>query len=254
MARLFASILLAATLLTGVVWLLDKLVWRKQREQAGIEKEPAIVEYSRSFFPVLAIVLVLRSFIAEPFRIPSQSMLPTLQKGDFILVNKFAYGLRMPVFETELLKLGEPERGDVVVFRYPPNESLDYIKRVIGLPGDRIGYYDKRLYVNGEPVDERTLGDYRTPEGLSADLYEEKLGKDWHKLLKMPQRSDGLEGELIVPDGEYFVMGDNRDNSNDSRVWGFVPERNLAGRAFLIWMNWDFGNWPEWSRIGNSIE
>ncbi len=249
----FATALFVAALVTGFIWGLDRLVWARRRIAAGDSSEPLMVEYSRSFFPVIAIVLVLRSFVAEPFRIPSGSMLPTLFVGDFILVNKFAYGLRLPVIEKKVYPLGDPERGDVVVFRYPPNPSVDYIKRVIGLPGDKITYRNKRLFINGKKVEVTPL---TAAENGDADKsqFEEQLGDVLHQIQITASRPS-LDGELIVPPGKYFVMGDNRDNSADSRVWGFVPDENLLGKATLIWMSLDFSKmnfYPE--RIGNFID
>lgn len=246
----FATALAIAGLVTGVIWGLDGLLFSKRRATAGTEnKEPVLVEYSRSFFPVIIVVLVLRSFVAEPFRIPSGSMLPTLIVGDFILVNKFAYGLRLPVLERKVFAIGDPERGDVVVFRYPPKPSVDYIKRVVGLPGDKIEYRDKRLYINGDPVETTALAN----EDEAMQAFQEQLGEALHQIQIMPSRPI-IDGAVIVPPGHYFVMGDNRDNSADSRMWGFVPDENLLGRAFLIWMSMDFGElkfYPE--RIGKRI-
>ncbi len=271
----FAFLLVLATLVTGVIWLIDRWAFaparnaraRAAREAAPTEeareaadelgKEPVLVEYARSFFPVILAVLLLRSFLVEPFRIPSGSMMPTLLPGDFILVNKFSYGLRLPVLETELLELGSPERGDIVVFRYPKDPGENYIKRVVGLPGDRVAYYDKILYINGERQEQVPLGTYgegETGSMAGAALRREHLDRVMHRLLLQPgERS--IEGEFIVPDGHYFVMGDNRDHSNDSRYWGAVPERNLVGRAFLIWMSWDLQEGGViWHRIGDSIQ
>ena len=249
----FATALFIAAVVTGFIWGLDRLVWARRRIAEGDSSEPLLVEYSRSFFPVIAIVLVLRSFVAEPFRIPSGSMLPTLFVGDFILVNKFAYGLRLPVIEKKVYSLGDPERGDVVVFRYPPDPSIDYIKRVIGLPGDKITYRNKRLFINGKKVDVVPL---TVEENANPDQsqFEEQLGDVLHQI-QISQSRPSLDGELIVPPGHYFVMGDNRDNSADSRVWGFVPDENLLGKATFIWMSLDFGEmnfYPE--RIGTFID
>ena len=250
----FSLFFLVMIVLMGGLWLLDALWWAPQRRAVGNEKEPIAVEYARSLFPVFLIIFLLRSFLAEPFRIPSSSMEPTLEEGDFILVNKFAYGVRLPVAGTTVVDVGLPQRGDVVVFRYPQDPRQDYIKRVVGVPGDEIAYYQKRLYVNGEIVEERPAGEHVTENGLNADTYEELLDGEWHSILKMPERRDPREGAIVVPPGKYFVMGDNRDNSNDSRSWGFVPEENLVGEAFFIWMNWHIGEWPEWGRIGTVIE
>ena len=210
------------------------LLWRPRRLAAGKESEPVVVEYSRSFFPIIVLVLLVRSFLFEPFRIPSSSMLPTLQIGDFIFVNKYVYGLRLPVLRTKVVELEHPERGDVVVFRLPSDPKTNYIKRVVGLPGDVVEYRDKR-------------------GGLH--IGEESLGETGHEVLIAPARF-GREGVFAVPDGHYFLMGDNRDNSRDSRYdgVGFVPESNLVGKAVRIWLNWDWQNGsPEWGRIGNKI-
>ncbi|MGA7800261.1 MAG: signal peptidase I, partial [Gammaproteobacteria bacterium] len=220
-------------------------------------KEPVVVEYAKSFFPVILAVLLLRSFVIEPFRIPSQSMMPTLLVGDFILVNKFDYGLRLPVVDWKILPIGEPHRGDVAVFRYPRDPSVDYIKRIVGLPGDHIAYYNKTLYINGKEMKQANDGSYvGVGAGVSmsgADLRTETLGGVKHDILTLSNVT-GLSGDYVVPKGRYFVMGDNRDNSNDSRYWGTVPERNLVGKAFLIWMNWDPSNGGiGWSRIGTTI-
>ncbi|MGD2081771.1 MAG: signal peptidase I [Chromatiales bacterium] len=278
----FPTILVLATFITGGIWLVDALVFAPKRRQlateAGAEgeggtpssevKEPVLVEYARSFFPVILVVLLLRSFVVEPFRIPSGSMMPTLLVGDFILVNKFAYGLRLPVLNTEFLELGSPHRGDVVVFRYPQDESIDYIKRVVGIPGDRIDYESKTLFVNGEPAPQTPVGIYF---GSGAGAREtgslegrERLGGETHEVLIKPQVPDFApgcrvlaDGPVTVPEGHYFVMGDNRDNSNDSRCWGMVPESNLVGKAFAIWMSYDGdrNGFPPiaWERIGDRI-
>jgi len=260
--RWFEIALVVLTLVTGLVWLLEKLVLARHRTaHQGLlddDAEPWYVDYSKAFFPVLLAVLVLRSFIAEPFRIPSNSMMPTLLTGDFILVNKFAYGLRWPIINKKFVDLGAPERGDVVVFHPPHHPGQDWIKRVVGLPGDRVGYYDNRVHINGEPVGYDSLGTYQGYDsgiGMSgAEELREQLPGRPHLVLErtgMPFRDPG-EGEWLVPPGHYFVMGDNRDNSEDSRYWGFLPEQNLRGKAFLIWMNIDGG--IDFSRIGQSIE
>ena len=262
----FSFYLFLGTVITGFIWALDVWVLAPRRGKVhqantdihqGVEikrggKEPVIVEYSKSFFPVLLIVFILRGFIVEPFRIPSGSMLPSLYIGDFILVNKFAYGIRLPVWNKKIIETGEPQRGDVVVFRYPRDPTLDYIKRIVGLPGDHVAYYNKVLYVNGKPVKRDFVGQYEGPGQAHANEYVENLLGDEHSILLQPGRPSSLEGEYIVPDGMYFVMGDNRDNSNDSRVWGPVPERNLVGEAFMIWMHWNGG--VKWGRIGNMID
>jgi signal peptidase I len=242
---------------TGVIWLLDRFWWAPARGRAGAaEADPTLVEYSRSFFPIIVLVLVLRSFVFEPFRIPSSSMLPTLRIGDFIFVNKYSYGLRMPVTKSKFLDVGDPGRGDVVVFRLPSQPKTNYIKRLVGLPGDTVRYQDKRIYINGEPVDLSIRGDYQGPGAGGALLAVETLSDVQHEVLLSKGRF-GREGEFVVPAGHYFMMGDNRDNSRDSRYdgVGFVPEENLVGKAVMIWMNWDVSNsGPDWGRIGNRIE
>jgi signal peptidase I len=206
---------------------------------------------------VILAVLLLRSFLIEPFRIPSGSMMPTLLVGDFILVNKYRYGIRLPVLNKKVYELDEPERGDVVVFRFPKDPGVDYIKRVVGVPGDHVVYRDKTLFINGEKIAQIPQGNYiGMGSGLSmsgADLRREDLTGVKHDILVVP-KIRGVNSDVVVPEGHYFVMGDNRDNSNDSRYWGFVPEENLVGKAFMIWMNWDSAaDGVGWGRIGDSI-
>ncbi|HHL45054.1 MAG TPA: signal peptidase I [Gammaproteobacteria bacterium] len=267
----FPAFLVLATFVTGVIWALDALIFAPRRRAVLVssggaggvssseqEKVPLVVEYSKSFFPIILGVLVLRSFLVEPFRIPSGSMMPTLLVGDFILVNKFSYGLRLPVLNTKIIDIGEPQRGDVAVFRYPEDPSIDYIKRVVGVPGDHIRYAGKKLYVNGELARQELVGKY-IAEGASASMtgameYRETLGDVTHDILV---RSNGFnrDFEYTVPDGQYFVLGDNRDNSRDSRYWGTVPEGNLVGKAFFVWMNWDpVEGGITWNRIGTIIK
>lgn len=258
----FALILFLLTLATGALWLVDRYVFRPKRQANA--KDPWWVEYGASFFPVILAVFLLRSFLVEPFKIPSGSMIPTLLVGDFILVNKYTYGIRIPVLNKKVLDLSSPQRGDVVVFRYPVDPSLDYIKRVVGLPGDKVEYQNKRLTINGQSVPIRPNGDfldkeklYYTPRfvetlgGIEHDaLVEDEAPPFVPHVLQYPQREKCLynsEGFICeVPAGHYFMMGDNRDNSQDSRVWGFVPDENLVGKAFFIWFN--FG---DWKRIGS---
>lgn len=243
----FSFFLVAATFVTGVLWGGYWLYLKVSKRPYDLEHEPLAVEYARSFFPIVLIVLLLRSFLFEPFRIPSGSMMPTLLIGDFILVNKFTYGIRLPVVNTKVVQLGEPQRGDIVVFRFPKDPSIDYIKRVIGLPGDRVAYFNKKLYINGKPVEQVSLGRYQgLGEGINMTgaehLSENLLGVE-HSILVAPGMPT-IEDVFVVPEGHYFVMGDNRDNSNDSRYWGVVPEANLVGKAFFIWMSLD------WQRQG----
>lgn len=293
----FSAILLGLTVLFGVVWGLDRLFLYKQRkarlDAAGEEyRDPMPVDWSRSLFPVVLVVLLLRSFVAEPFRIPSGSMMPTLDVGDFILVNKFAYGLRMPAFNNKLVDLGEPQRGDVVVFRFPgylcrdggrlvrsgdmscndphaPVPAQNWIKRVIGLPGDSIEVHGAELWVNGQRVAADEIGPYvgnprRSVDQLmlsmGATVWTEHLGKVDHMVARMPAYTtpNSIPNDRVpskVPPGCYLVMGDNRYDSLDSRWWGCMPEQNLAGKAFLIWMSWK--GWGtggvDFSRIGTVI-
>lgn len=265
----FALILLVALLLTGIIWLLDIAYFRRHR--AADAKEPMLIEYAKSFFPVILVVFLLRSFVVEPFRIPSGSMIPTLQVGDFILVNKYTWGLRLPVANKKILEVSQPQRGDVMVFRYPVDPSLDYIKRVVGLPGDKIQYTaDKRLLVNGKKAEWQYERDYDyTKAGLNSvttKLYREQLGAHNHAILIQADdpavRADQVRAfeyrsncdyndsgfTCVVPPGQYFMMGDNRDDSTDSRYWGFVPDDHIVGKAFFVWMN--FSNF---GRIGKSI-
>lgn len=258
----FSFFLVCATIVTGLIWGAYALYQRlTQSETSGeyLVREPIIVEYAKSFFPVVLIVLILRSFIVEPFRIPSNSMMPTLLTGDFILVNKFTYGLRLPVLFNKLVELNEPDRGDIVVFRFPQDPTVDYIKRVIGLPGDKVQYRNKQVYINGKLMPQVAIGSYQGVGSgqvmTGAEHMTENLGSVDHEMLvrtNYPSLKDGL---YTVPEGMYFVMGDNRDNSNDSRYWGYVPESNLVGRAFMIWMNWDWANKSvAFNRLGTILE
>lgn len=246
-----ALILTVLTLLTGIVVALDKFVWgRADEANGGSAARQTLVEYSRSFFPVLLFVLVIRSFVFEPFRIPSGSMMPTLLQGDFIFVKKYAYGLRLPVSETKVIETGEPTRGDVVVFRLPADPSINYIKRVVGLPGDEISYERHRLTINGEPVDLQ-----QHPDATPMDpRFLEQLGDREHEILIANSAYMVRDGLYRVPDGHYFVMGDNRDNSRDSRFIGAIPETHLVGEAVRIWMHIDGLSWPRWDRIGDKIQ
>ena len=269
----FEFLLLILSAVTGLIWLLDVLLLARLRQQPATSKtasEPIVVEYSRAFFPVLLIVLLIRAFAYEPFRIPSGSMMPTLLVGDFILVNKYDYGLRLPVWHTPMTAGERPQRGDVIVFRYPQDETQDYIKRVVGLPGDHISYYNRQLAINGKPARVEDDGKYRglgdlNPQstaggcdrrGARCEVFYEQLDDARYTAMINPDSSMGVNGEVIVPDGHYFVMGDNRDHSNDSRIWGFVPEKNLVGKAVMIWMHWDWrsgGTGLDLSRIGRQI-
>ncbi|MGH8822427.1 MAG: signal peptidase I [Rhodoferax sp.] len=287
----FALLLFMATVVTGLYWLAERFYFLPQRKKAvtaletqalqrraelskmGIDKVDGDIEQAKSrilmqpwwldwtagLFPVILAVFLLRSFLFEPFKIPSGSMIPTLRIGDLILVNKFDYGIRLPVINTKITDGHVPQRGDVMVFRYPPQPSLDYIKRVVGLPGDEVAYINKRLTINGKPVSTTAVPDFFNDETMSySKQYQEVLGTHTHRILinddrpvympddvqNFPNRQDchySVEGfDCKVPPGQYFMMGDNRDNSEDSRYWGFVPDQNIVGKAFFVWMN--FGN------------
>jgi len=229
-------------------------------------REPLLVDYARSFFPVFFVVLILRSFLFEPFRIPSASMMPTLLIGDFILVNKYQYGIRLPVVHNKIIDNKFPKRGDIVVFRFPEDPKIPFIKRIAGLPGDKLVYFNKTLYINGVADIQKNNGVYvdtgpgRTMNGWK--LLRTKTGDSEHEILHSPHGLSQTVGK-IVPAGHYFVLGDNRDNSKDSRYWGFVPDENLMGRAIYVWMNWSntsskwwyLPSWDvEWSRIGTAIK
>lgn len=248
----FALILFVLLVITGILYAVDVLKFRKLRPKNA--KEPLWVEWGASFFPVILIVFVLRSFLFEPFKIPSGSMIPTLLVGDFILVNKFTYGIRLPVINKKIISINDPQRGDVMVFRYPEDPSLDYIKRVVGVPGDTVAYQNKQLSINGQPVATTKLVDYLHPERLYySEQFQANMGVE-HRFLndsdapafvpdpaRFPYRENctyNASGVICkVPAGHYFMMGDNRDNSRDSRAWGFVPEANIVGKAFFVWLN-----------------
>ena len=287
----FALLLFLLSVVTFVYWLAERFHFlparqaaaaalaaqqaarREQLQQRGITQvdddlgeararllvQPWWLDWTAGLFPVIVGVFVLRSFLFEPFKIPSGSMVPTLLVGDLILVNKFDYGVRLPVLNKKVIANNDPQRGDVVVFRYPPDPRLDYIKRVVGVPGDEVAYLNQKLTLNGQPVPVKALGEFYDEDSLRyAPQFSEKLGEKDHRILVDPRRSSffgtdsprfpfaencrySAEGVICkVPAGHYFVMGDNRDNSQDSRYWGFVPDENLVGRAFFVWMN--FGN------------
>jgi len=286
----FALLLFTASVVTGVYWLAERFFFLPQRRAAaaalevnearrrqelqnlGISQvdgdiaeakvrllmQPWWLDWTAGLFPVIIVVFVMRSFLFEPFKIPSGSMIPTLLVGDLILVNKFTYGLRLPVLNIKITDGTSPQRGDVMVFRYPPKPSLDYIKRVVGVPGDTVAYLNKRLTINGKPVETKALPEFFDEDAMRYfKQFEETLGDKPHRLLNEDERpafvpgADPFEGKAgcsytiegvtcKVPDGSYFMMGDNRDNSLDSRYWGFVPDKNIVGKAFFVWMN--FGN------------
>ena len=286
----FALLLFLATVVTGAYWLAERLYFLPQRRRAaqalldadtqrraeldrmGIQKvdgdvaearerllmQPWWLDWTAGLFPVICAVFLLRSFLFEPFKIPSGSMIPTLLVGDLILVNKFTYGIRLPVINKKITEGNPVQRGDVMVFRYPPQPSMDYIKRVVGVPGDEIAYLNKRLTVNGKPVDTTALPDFFDADAMRYfKQFDEQLGAQRHRIIVNPDAPAFVQGAsnfagregcrysvegvtCKVPEGHYFMMGDNRDNSLDSRYWGFVPEANIVGKAFFVWMN--FGN------------
>ena len=245
---IFALVMVIVLTITGLIWLLDIFVLSKKR--AANVKDPILVEYSKSFFPVILLVFFIRSFLAEPFKIPSGSMMPTLLAGDFILVSKFSYGIRVPILNYTMIEVDKPKYGDVFVFHYPPKPSIDYIKRVVGLPGDVIEYKSKTLYINDKKIEQTFVDKYpyvmNEIHQVEAKEFKEALGHANHSILIHDLPGENFKFE--VPQGHYLAFGDNRDNSADSRVWGFVPEHNLVGRAFFIWFN--FG---ELKRIGTII-
>ncbi len=241
----FERVLFYAVIVTGAVSLLDLIFFTKKRKQTQ-KKMPFIVDYARSFFPVLMVVFFLRSFLYEPFRIPSGSLLPTLLVGDFILVNKYDYGIRLPVMHKKIIETDAPQRGDIIIFRWPPNPSVQFIKRVIGLPGDRVSYLNKELYVNGQKIPQTSAQITMAPDENSGEWRalekQEDLFGVKHGIYLDPNQTTEDYRNVIVPPGMYFVMGDNRDKSADSRYWGFVPEENIIGKAVLIWASWDGAN------------
>jgi signal peptidase I len=248
----FSLVLVILVTICGVIWLIDHFLFAKARNKSGATEEPIVVEYAKSFFPVLFIVLMLRSFVIEPFQIPSGSMIPTLEVGDFILVNKYHYGLRLPVVGTKIAENNAPQRGEVMVF-IPPHDPRYFIKRVVGLPGDRIDYENKILRINGEQLEVDIVDEVmiETAVGMrSGILFNEQLGLVNHNAQIVASDTRGSSRtSWIVPPGHYFMMGDNRDNSADSRVWGPVPEENIVGKAIAVWMHKDPGfNLPTFSR------
>lgn len=252
----FALILLILVLISGILAAIDKFYLAKFRDSDA--PMPLWAEYARSFFPILLVVFLLRSFLVEPYRIPSGSLEPTLLVGDFILVNKFDYGVRLPISHDKLMRYHEPRTGDIVVFRWPPDTSIDYIKRVIGVPGDRIQYHNKTLTINGQPVPQTLIG-YETDTDAFGNVFKvekraETLAGKQHFIYVRPDYPT-TDFDVTVPAGHYFMMGDNRDDSSDSRVWGFLPEHNLIGKAFAVWMSWDgLRDTVRWSRIGSKIQ
>jgi signal peptidase I len=251
----FPLILLAAVVITGLIWLVDILFFARKRKT---DKLPVVVEYAKSFFPILLLVFVIRSFLVEPFRIPSGSLEPTLLAGDFIIVNKFHYGLRWPLVNTKIIPISNPKTGDIVVFHWPPNPTIDYIKRVIGVPGDHISYINKILYINNKPIPQKEVATTTEVDEMGnqwkvVEMEEDLLGVK-HNIYIRPEAASTDLYDIVVPDGKYFVMGDNRDDSQDSRYWGFVPNNNLVGNAIAVWLSWNGTKHNiRWDRIGKLI-
>jgi signal peptidase I len=253
----FPLFLISAIGITGMIALIDLLFFSRKRKQKG-KAVPVIVDNSRAFFAILLFVFVIRSFVVQPFRVPTGSLEPTVLPNDFVVVNQFAYGLRFPILNRKIVNIGEPKRGDIVVFHYPIDPKTDYVKRMIGIPGDHIVYRNKVLTINGKKVSQRFLHrgmDFEPPDVyIPVDVKEENLDGVKHEILVRREDGDMMEVDLVVPEDQYFVMGDNRDNSADSRYWGFVPDENLVGKAFLIWFSWDSTHhWVRWSRIGTKL-
>ena len=254
----FAFYLTLAVIITGIISAVDILFFARKRRAKGISKPFVLIEYARAFFPVLLLVLILRSFIVQPYRVPTGSLEPTVMPGDFIAVEQFAYGLRSPVFHVKFLDIGEPKRGQIVLFRWPKNPAIIFVKRVIGLPGDQVVYKNKVLYINGKEEKQKFLYNAYDVGAYGyqrlVHVKQEDLDGVKHKIYIHPAGGETEDYDITVPPGHYFMMGDNRDNSDDSRQWGFVSEKELIGKAFGIWMSWDpTHNKIRWDRIGKGL-
>jgi len=254
----FPLVLTSLTIISGLIALIDILFFASKRKKTK-KKQPLVFEYSRSFFPILLVVLIIRSFIVQPYRVPTGSLVPTILPGDFIAVNQFAYGLRLPVLNNKIVSIGEPKRGDIVLFRWPLDPSVIFVKRVIGIPGDHIVYKNKTLTINGIEAKQQFLDkdlSVNSNDKIPAVVFrktENLLGIN-HQIFVRKVGGQNQYFDIIVPEGQYFMMGDNRDDSDDSRYWGFVPESNLIGKAFLVWMSFDSQNHCiKWNRIGNIL-
>ena len=262
----FLNILSLLTIFAGVVSLVD-IIWRavkrrrlgERKEKSKDIKHPVIIEYARSFFPVLLIVLLIRAFWVQPYRVPTGSLEPTIMPGDMILVNQYDYGLHLPLWNAEFIHVGHPKVGQIALFRWPVNPAVTFVKRVVGVPGDHISYINKGLYINGKEVKQTLLGDAKEigddGQAVDAKEYEENLNGVKHFIFLLPDRPSEDFMDVVVPTGEYFMMGDNRDNSDDSRSWGFVPDKNFVGKALFIWMSWDSEKHRvRWDRIGKKLQ
>lgn len=255
----FPLILSLLVIISGVIALIDILFFAKKRKAKGKTKKPIVIEYARSFFPILLIVLLIRSFLIQPYRVPTGSLEPTIMPGDFIAVNQFAYGLRLPVLHYKLVPVSEPKRGEIALFRWPKNPSIIFVKRVIGLPGDHIIYKNKVLTINGKVMQQTDAGfglDVEPNRSFAIPVVKkiENLDGVKHQIQLFQKGGDDSSYNIVVPKGCYFMMGDNRDDSDDSRSWGCVPEANLVGKAMVIWMSWNpEKNWFRWNRIGTVL-
>jgi signal peptidase I len=251
------TLLTLLTIFSGIIWWIDAKWFRAARKKAK-KKEPMLIDYSRSLFPIFFVVLIIRAFILQPFRVPSGSLEPTVMPGDFVAVSQFAYGLRLPITHTKILSIGEPKVGDIAVFRYPANPSIDFIKRIVGVPGDHVVYKNKTLYINGKKMKQtfiKNTFDYHA-DGTKypAREMQENLNGIKHKIIRRDPGYETSNFDVVVPKGYYFAMGDNRDDSADSRFWGYVPEKNLIGKAFMIWMSWNGNRFRvRWNRIGDKL-
>ena len=260
----FLNILALVTIFVGVVCCVD-LIWRRRKkttlstDQKGKPKHPVIIDYARSFFPILLIVLLIRAFLVQPYRVPTGSLEPTILPGDMILVNQYDYGLKIPIWNQEIASIGQPQMGQIALFRWPVNPSVTFVKRVIGVPGDHISYINKVLYINGKQATQKFIKETQevsdTSQTWPVKEYEEELAGAKHLIYIRSDRPVQNFKDLVVPPGEYLMMGDNRDDSDDSRSWGFVPENDFVGKAFLIWMSWDSVTHSiRWNRIGKALE
>jgi len=255
----FLTILFLFVVLTGSILLLEVLYLAKRRKliagQKTVAGKPWLVRFAASFFPIFLFVLLLRAFLVQPYRVPTGSLEPTIMPGDFIAVNMFRYGLRLPLFHNKIIGIDEPKVGDIMLFRWPTNPHILLIKRVIGTPGDHVSYIGKKLYINGKEAKQKIIGkamDYNAMgKSWSVERVQETINNTIHDIYLNPTRVGNDFIDLVVPKGDYFVMGDNRDDSNDSRFWGFVPENNIVGKAFGIWLSWNqHKKWFRWNRVG----
>lgn len=261
----FPLILLSVLVFSGVVCLCDAIFCLINKEPVfETKKRPIVIDYARAFFPVLLLVFCIRSFLFQPYRVPTGSLKPTVMPGDFILVNQYRYGVRFPVWDKKIIPVDEPKRGQIALLYYPVDHHFTFVKRVIGLPGDHISYINKVLYINGKEATQKYMGDVTQLNDfgqlMTYQKYQEDLNGVKHNIFELNDENHSADNfyNLVVPQGEYFVMGDNRDESDDSRYWGFVPEKDLVGQALFVWMSWDtnaahFYDAIRWDRIGRPL-